>query len=67
MSRLVNFLSWPRANCPLCFDDWPESTTNPIDESVHELGQMNTDKLLKHMIFMQEVWPPLDDGEQCER
>lgn len=57
LSYLTEFLGWEDGDCPQCFDDWRESSKDPLDV----LGS-DVEILQNHMTFLQGVWPP--PGEQ---
>mmetsp|Transcript_26829 Transcript_26829/g.49332 ORF Transcript_26829/g.49332 Transcript_26829/m.49332 type:complete len:420 (+) Transcript_26829:96-1355(+) len=54
ISNLANFLGWPNGDCPHCFDDWRESTKDPLEV----LGEKNVPILREHMKWLEGVWPP---------
>eukprot|EP00571_Detonula_confervacea_P012158 CAMPEP_0172311372 /NCGR_PEP_ID=MMETSP1058-20130122/14634_1 /TAXON_ID=83371 /ORGANISM="Detonula confervacea, Strain CCMP 353" /LENGTH=413 /DNA_ID=CAMNT_0013024531 /DNA_START=14 /DNA_END=1255 /DNA_ORIENTATION=+ len=54
LDGLANFLGWPSGECPHCFDDWRESTKDPVDV----LGSENVGVLEEHMKWLEGVWPP---------
>lgn len=66
ISNLANFLGWPNGDCPHCFDDWRESTKDPLEV----LGEKNVPILREHMKWLEGVWPPPgEEGveeQQCE-
>ena len=66
VSGLAEFLDWPTGDCPHCFDEWYESTKDPIKV----LGKKNVKILEEHMQLLEGVWPPRVEGggtieQQC--
>ena len=65
MSYLTEFLGWPDGDCSQCFDDWRESTKNPVDV----LGRENVEVMMDHMKYLEGVWPPPGEAgiveQQC--
>lgn len=64
ISHLASFLKWPNGECEHCFDDWRESTKNPVTA----LGKKNAAIVMEHAKHLEGVWPPYDDsqpGQQC--
>lgn len=63
MSYLSTFLDWPDGDCPQCFDDWRESSKDPLTV----LGPEIVEVLAEHMQYLDGVWPPPGEegiGEQ---
>eukprot|EP00571_Detonula_confervacea_P004884 CAMPEP_0172318094 /NCGR_PEP_ID=MMETSP1058-20130122/33825_1 /TAXON_ID=83371 /ORGANISM="Detonula confervacea, Strain CCMP 353" /LENGTH=400 /DNA_ID=CAMNT_0013032825 /DNA_START=208 /DNA_END=1413 /DNA_ORIENTATION=- len=54
MAYLSQFLDWPDGDCSQCFDDWRESSKDPMDV----LGSENVEILTDHMKYLDGVWPP---------
>ena len=54
LSYLTTFLDWPSGDCPTCFDNWRESTKDPLVV----LGEENVAPLIEHMKELEGVWPP---------
>ena len=54
LSHLADFFGWPNGDCPHCFDDWYESTKDPLAV----LGPDNVAIMKEHMKFLEGVWPP---------
>ena len=54
LSHLADFFGWPNGDCPHCFDDWYESTKDPLAV----LGPDNSAIMKEHMKFLEGVWPP---------
>lgn len=63
LDNLANFLGWPSGDCLHCFDDWRESTKNPVDV----LGSENVEVLTEHMKWLEGVWPPPGDAGVAEQ
>lgn len=68
VSNLSEFLDWPNGDCPHCFDEWYESTKDPLKV----LGEKNVKTLEEHMQLLNGVWPPRVDGggiteQQCRK
>lgn len=57
IGHLANFLGWPQAECPSCFDEWPETTNNRADR----LDVKDVEVLFDHIKSLVGVWPPRDD------
>mmetsp|Transcript_39818 Transcript_39818/g.67903 ORF Transcript_39818/g.67903 Transcript_39818/m.67903 type:complete len:417 (+) Transcript_39818:168-1418(+) len=58
LGSLAEFLGWPDGDCPHCFDDWRDSSKDPIET----LGEENMPVMLEHMKWLEGIWPP--PGEQ---
>lgn len=58
VSNLAEFLDWPNGDCPHCFDEWYESTKDPVKV----LGKKNVKTLEEHMQLLNGVWPPRVEG-----
>ncbi|KAL7539774.1 hypothetical protein ACHAXR_011628 [Thalassiosira sp. AJA248-18] len=58
LNNLATFLGWPNGDCPRCFDDWYESTKDPLKV----LGPTYVEILTEHMKLLDGVWPP--EGEE---
>ena len=54
LSYLTAFLDWPSGDCSHCFDNWRESTKDPLVV----LGEENVAPLMEHMKELEGVWPP---------
>lgn len=54
LGSMTEFLGWPNGDCPHCFDDWRESTKDPLAV----LGEESVPMLREHMTWLEGVWPP---------
>jgi len=68
IAYLANFLGWPVGECPYCFDQWHDSTKDPM-EMLGALDPKTVDTLFEHLGTLEGVWPPPGESgveeQQC--